>query len=89
MMRKGGHPMKPPGHRDLRPGFEKTTHNLCPSCGGSDLTVYFRSGSSQRVGAYCYSCGLVGFFARNDFFELGRIAPDLIPDQTISKLSGG
>jgi len=74
MMKRSGHLIKPGSVRMTRGSFEKTLHNHCPNCGISDLTVYFEFGSTRKVGALCYSCGLVGFFARNDFFELGRIS---------------
>ena len=88
-MKRGGHVIRQLSHRGLRPGFEKTTHNLCPSCGNADLTVYFKSASRVRVGAYCYSCGLVGFFARNEFFELGRMTSRLVPYRKVSELASG
>ena len=74
MMKSTDHVIKPAIGRKPHRGFEKTVHNPCPNCGMGDLTVYFESGSPRKVGALCYSCGLVGFFARNDFFELGRIS---------------
>lgn len=75
MMKKGDHLMRSPSRGKARLSFEKTIHNTCPNCGSTDLAVYFKSRSPRKIGAYCYSCGLVGFFARNDFFELGRITP--------------
>jgi len=74
MMRRGGHMIRPASERRLDRGYEKTLHNPCPNCGIGDLTVYFESGSPRKVGALCYSCGLVGFFAQNRFFELSRIS---------------
>jgi predicted RNA-binding Zn-ribbon protein involved in translation (DUF1610 family) len=88
-MKRTGYAFSSRGRKYGRSGFEKTTHNPCPSCGSSELTVYFRSGSPQKVGAYCHSCGLVGFFAQNHFFELERITHDLIPPQTTSRMYGG
>lgn len=88
-MKKHDHAMRPLSHKNTRSGFEKTIHNVCPSCGKADLTVYFRSGSRNGVGAYCHSCGMTGFFARNDFFELGRITPNLGLQRTRSRLAGG
>jgi len=87
-MKKSGHAISSGGCKYGRSGFEKTTHNPCPTCGSSELTVYFRSGSSQKVGAYCHSCGLVGFFAQNHFFELEGITRYLIPHQTLRTYSG-
>jgi RNase P subunit RPR2 len=81
-MKKTDHTVRPPNRRSLHPGFEKTTHNLCPRCRTRDLTVYFRSKSPRRVGAYCHSCGLVGFYAKNGFFELGKLAPRLASTQS-------
>jgi predicted RNA-binding Zn-ribbon protein involved in translation (DUF1610 family) len=66
--------IRPASERRPHRGFEKTVHNPCPNCGIGDLTVYFESGSPRKVGALCYSCGLLGFFAQNRFFELGRIS---------------
>jgi len=83
------HLVKPTAHHISRLSFEKTTHNICPSCGKADLTVYFRSGSRSGVGAYCDACGMTGFFARDGFFRLGRIAPHLFPDRARSRVSGG
>jgi len=74
MMKRADHPSRVTiKHRNARPTFEKTIHNLCPSCGSTQFTVYFESGSPRKVGAQCYSCGTVGFFARNNFFQIGRI----------------
>jgi len=73
MMKRSDHPSRLTKHRNVRRGFEKTTHNLCPSCGSGQFTVYFESGSPRKVGALCYSCGTVGFYARNNFFQIGRI----------------
>jgi len=73
-MKRGGHPNRVTRHRNNRPSFEKTIHNPCPSCGSSELTVYFESGSPRKVGALCYSCGTVGFFARNRFYKIARFA---------------
>jgi hypothetical protein len=76
MMRRDGHTTRSRTRRVHR-AFDKTTHNLCPRCKSHDLAVYFNSGSPRKVGALCYSCGLVGFFARNDFFEIGKLVSDL------------
>jgi len=73
MMKRADHPSRVVRHRNVRPTFEKTIHNLCPSCGSAQFTVYFESGSPRKVGALCYSCGTVGFFARDNFFQIGRI----------------
>jgi hypothetical protein len=73
MMKRGDHPSRMAKHRNVRPSFEKTIHNLCPSCGSSRFAVYFESGSPRKVGALCYSCGTVGFFARDNFFQIGRL----------------
>jgi len=73
MMKRGDHPSRVAKHRNVRPSFEKTIHNLCPSCESPQFTVYFESGSPRKVGALCYSCGTVGFFARDNFFQIGRI----------------
>jgi predicted RNA-binding Zn-ribbon protein involved in translation (DUF1610 family) len=73
MMKRGDHPSRVTKHRNVRPSFEKTIHNLCPNCGSTQFTVYFESGSPRKVGALCYSCGTVGFFARDNFFQIGRI----------------
>jgi predicted RNA-binding Zn-ribbon protein involved in translation (DUF1610 family) len=73
MMKRGDHPSRVAKHRNVRPTFEKTIHNLCPTCGSTQFTVYFESGSPRKVGALCYSCGTVGFFARDNFFQIGRI----------------
>jgi len=73
MMKRGDHHGRLVRHRNIRPSFEKTVRNPCPSCGRSEFTVYFESGSPRKVGALCYSCGTVGFFARNNFFQIGRI----------------
>ena len=62
-------------HRGARQSFEKTLHNPCPQCGSPELAVYFETGSPRKVGALCYSCGTVGFFARKNFFQLGKIMP--------------
>jgi hypothetical protein len=90
MMKRGDHPSRMAKHRNVRPGFEKTIHNRCPSCGSSELTVYFESGSPRKVGALCYSCGTVGFFARRSFFELGRISkePRLTSGHRFARISG-
>jgi predicted RNA-binding Zn-ribbon protein involved in translation (DUF1610 family) len=74
MMKRGDHPSRVARHRNVRPSFEKTIHNLCPTCGSTQFTVYFESGSPRKVGALCYSCGTVGFFARDNFFQIGRIS---------------
>jgi len=66
--------IRPATARRRRRSFEKTVHNPCPNCRTCDLAVYFESGSPRKVGALCYSCGLVGFFAQNRFFELSRIS---------------
>lgn len=66
--------IRPASERRRRRGFEKTFHNQCPNCGIGDFTVYFESGSPRKAGALCYSCGLVGFFAQNRFFELSSIS---------------
>jgi hypothetical protein len=91
MMRRTDHAIKAGSGRRPRRGFEKTLRNPCPNCGIGDLTVYFESGSPRRVGALCYSCGLVGFFARNEFFELGRLSKTFgrIPHHRTLKLAGG
>lgn len=73
MMKRGDHPSRVAKHRNGRPSFEKTIHNPCPNCGRDRFTVYFESGSPRKVGALCYSCGTVGFFARDNFFQIGRI----------------
>jgi hypothetical protein len=90
MMKRGDHPNRTARHRNLRPSFEKTVHNLCPICGSPEFTVYFESGSPRKVGALCYSCGIVGFFARNSFFELGRISkgPKLAISHRIAGIAG-
>jgi len=72
-MRREGHGIRLANHRTIRPVFEKTTNNVCPNCGDTGLAVYFKSDTQRRIGALCYSCGLVGFFADDSFFELGRI----------------
>ena len=74
MMKRDDHSHRVTRHRSTRQGFEKTLHNPCPSCGSPELAVYFESGSPRKVGALCYSCGTVGFFARKNFFQLGRIS---------------
>jgi len=76
-------------HSKSRSAFEKTLHNVCPTCGKADLTVYFKSGSPNGVGAYCYSCGLTVFFTRNDFYEVGRMPPHLIPHKPRPRIAGG
>jgi len=73
MMKRSDQPSRPAKHRNVRPNFEKTIHNPCPTCGSVQFTVYFESGSPRKVGALCYSCGTVGFFARDNFFQIGRI----------------
>jgi hypothetical protein len=90
MMKRGDHPDRVARHRSIRPSFEKTIHNLCPSCGSTEFTVYFESGSPRKVGALCYSCGTVGFFARDNFFELGRISkgPRLTGGHRMAKIAG-
>jgi hypothetical protein len=90
MMKRGDHHNTTARHRHIRPSFEKTVHNLCPICGSPELTVYFESGSPRKVGALCYSCGTVGFFARNNFFELGRISegPKLTSSHHIARIAG-
>lgn len=88
MMKRADLRIRSACHGSPRVTFEKTVHNRCPNCGGADLAVYFRSGSRRKVGALCYSCGMVGFFARNNFFELARIVPDVIPHRTVSKPVG-
>ncbi len=89
-MKRVEHALGSASHRSARADFEKIIHNLCPRCGCTDLAVYFRSGSRQKVGAFCYSCGLVGFFARDDFFQLGKM-PNVhrtIPRGTLRIVSG-
>lgn len=90
MMKRGDHPNRVARHRSIRPSFEKTIHNLCPSCGSTEFTVYFESGSPRKVGALCYSCGTVGFFARNNFFELGRVSkePKLTSGHRFTRIAG-
>jgi predicted RNA-binding Zn-ribbon protein involved in translation (DUF1610 family) len=90
MMKRGDHPNRTARHRNVRPTFEKTVHNLCPNCGSSEFTVYFESGSPRKVGALCYSCGTVGFFARNNFFELGRVSKGtkLTSSHRIARIAG-
>jgi len=73
MMKRADHPNRVTKHRNARPSFEKTIHNICPNCESARFTVYFESGSPRKVGALCYSCGTVGFFARDSFFQIGRI----------------
>ena len=91
MMRRGGDMVRLASARRPHHGFEKTVHNPCPNCGIGDLAVYFEEGSSRKLGALCYSCGLVGFFARNDFFALGKISRTYwrIPHRRALKLTGG
>ena len=91
MMRRADNALKSAHKRNTNPRFEKAVHNPCPNCGNRDLTVYFESGSPRKVGALCYSCGLVGFFARNDFFELGTISRAFgrIPHHRTLRLAGG
>jgi len=88
MMKRADHGIRSASHRSPRLSFEKTVHNRCPNCGGANLAVYFRSGSRRKVGALCYSCGMVGFFDRDNFFELGRVTPGVIPHRTVSKAAG-
>ncbi|MCJ7456116.1 hypothetical protein MUP07_05140 [Candidatus Bathyarchaeota archaeon] len=71
------------------PSFEKSDHNLCPGCGTDGLTVYFESGHSRKVGALCYSCGLVGFFARNDFVQLRAVTRNLRDHKRIVRVTSG
>jgi len=89
MMKGAGHGPKLPRSRKADPSFDKSIHNLCPGCGTNDLTVYFESAHSRKIGALCYSCGLVGFFARNDFFQLKPITRSLRAHGRIVRVTGG
>jgi len=89
MMKGASHGPKLSRAKKAGPGFEKSVHNLCPGCGTNDLTVYFELGRSRKVGALCYSCGLVGFFARNDFFQLKAVTRSLRAHRRIVRVTGG
>jgi len=89
MMKGAGHGPKLSRAKKADPSFEKSVHNLCPGCGTDGLTVYFESGHSRKVGALCYSCGLVGFFARNDFVQLRAVTRSLRAHKRIVRVTSG
>lgn len=61
------------GYGRARGDLEKIPNNICPECSNAEFAIYFKSGSAKKLGGLCYSCGLVGFFALDYFFTIGRI----------------
>ena len=53
--------------------MEKTVQNVCPKCGEGAMNVYYEDDSDVRLGAWCESCDLKGFFVGKELFEVGRV----------------
>mgnify|MGYP001033637036 FL=1 len=53
--------------------MEKTVHNVCPKCGEGAMNVYYEDDSDIRLGAWCESCDLKGFFVGKELFEVAEL----------------
>jgi len=53
--------------------MEKTIQNVCPKCGESAMNVYYEDDSDMKLGAWCESCDLKGFFVGRELFEVTEL----------------
>jgi len=53
--------------------MEKTIHNVCPRCGENAMNVYYEDDSDIKLGAWCESCDLKGFFVGRELFEVTEL----------------
>jgi len=53
--------------------MEKTMHNVCLRCGEEAMNVYYEDDSDIKLGAWCESCDVKGFFVGKEFFEVTEL----------------